>query len=598
MKKTSQKTSHLSWILKIWRERIWLIALLLVLTLLSSAVAVLYPYIAKLILDSLQSTLAKGTGGSQAMGEIARLTLILLAVGAGGFVSDLFPGIRAATNTIFDYLLRKRYFEAVLSKDYRFFSAFRSGDILTRLTEDVSDNGRLAWFLCSGIFRAVEAFSKIAFCLGAMFLLNPSLTLLSLIPVPLMIGVFWYAQNRIYDSYRRNQEAISDVNNQLEMSFAGARIIKAYACEEKYGRFFDAALARRYATEMGVAKLDSVMRLIYQYIEYFAQIGIIFAGGYMAVKGSIGIGTFYAFYNYLGMLIYPMLDIPQLLISGKRSFANIDRLEEIGDYPSERSEGSVLPARAQAGSVELKNLCFSYPGKEGRTLDSISFSVGRGEKIAVIGPVGCGKSTLMKILCGVLYRDSGELRLGAVGMPRAIPEEAAADMGYVPQEPLLFSGTVRENMAFGSPGAGLSIAEEKLWAVLGIAQIDAEVRLMPAGADSVLGQRGSNVSGGQKQRLAIARALAREPKILLLDDITASLDAGNEERLMAALSAWSRDLTCFIVSHRLSTLQHVDRIMFMDSGRIVGFGRHEELMSSTPAYAAFIAEHAGTAQPT
>ncbi len=597
-----KKTPHLAWILKIWKERIWLIILLLVLTMLSSAVAVLYPYIAKLILDSLQGTLSGGTSRAVAIREIGRLTLILLAVGAGGFISDLFPGIRAATNTIFDYLLRRRYFEAVLAKDYRFFAAFRSGDILTRLTEDVSDNGRLAWFLCSGIFRAVEAFSKITFCLAAMFLLNPGLTILSLIPVPLMIGVFWYAEKRIYESYRRNQEAISEINNQLEMSFAGARIIKSYACEEKYGRFFDAALARRYSTEMGLAKLDSIMRLIYQYIEYFAQIGIIFAGGYMAVKGSIGIGTFYAFYNYLGMLIYPMLDIPQLLISGKRSFANIDRLEEIGCYPAEvPQESPRCPgkgSRLESGCVELRDLCFTYPGKTGRSLDSVSFSVAEGEKIAVIGPVGCGKSTLMKVLCGILRRDSGELRFGASGTSRANPDKAADEMGYVPQEPLLFSGTVRENIAFGTRGDGLAVGEDMLSTVLGVAQIDAEVRLMPAGADSALGQRGSNISGGQKQRLAIARALAREPKILLLDDITASLDAANEEKLLAALFAWSRDLTCFIVSHRLSTLQHVDKIMFMESGKIVGFGRHEDLMLSTPAYADFIAEHSAGAQGT
>jgi ATP-binding cassette subfamily B protein len=230
----------------------------------------------------------------------------------------------------------------------------------------------------------------------------------------------------------------------------------------------------------------------------------------------------------------------------------------------------------------------------GRILDSITFSVNEGEKVAVIGPVGCGKSTLMKLLCGILHRDSGELRIGAAGMPRALPEWASDTTGYVPQEPLLFSGSVRENIAFGTRGEGLKISEEKLMAVLGVAQIDEEVKLMPAGTDTVLGQRGSTVSGGQKQRLAIARALAREPKILLLDDITASLDAANEERLMAALSSWSRDLTCFIVSQRLSTLQHVDKIMFMDSGKILGFGRHEELMLSTPAYAAFIAEHSGS----
>lgn len=221
-----------------------------------------------------------------------------------------------------------KYFRTVLEKDYRFFAHFRSGDIVTRLTDDLYEFPKLGWFLCSGIFRAVESISKVLFCLAVMFLINGRLTLLSLIPLPLTILVFSIVQDRIYDTFRRNQEAISDINSQLEMSFSGVRIIKAYACEQKYRRFFSDALQRRFNTEMAVVKLGTVLDMIYMYIDYIAQLVVIFAGGYMAVRGEISIGTFYAFYNYLGMLIYPILDIPQLFVSGKRAFEDPDLQEK------------------------------------------------------------------------------------------------------------------------------------------------------------------------------------------------------------------------------------------------------------------------------
>jgi ATP-binding cassette, subfamily B, multidrug efflux pump len=587
--------SRLAWIWRIWRERKGLIALLFALTLLSSAVAVAYPYLSKLLIDLIQGLIESGSPRAESSARVARLALLVIAVGVVGFVANLFPGVRGAVNSVFDYIIRRRYFGEVMRKDYRFFAAFRSGDIVTRLTDDIYDFPKLSWFLCSGIFRAVESVSKVGLCLAAMLLLDWRLTLISLVPLPFMIAVFAIAQDRIYDSFRSNQEAISDVNSQLELSFSGLRIIKAYACEAKYRRFFSEALARRFGTEMAVARLETVLRMVYMYIDYVMQIGVVFAGGWMAVKGDISVGTFYALFNYLGMLVYPILDIPQLFVSGKRAFVNIDRLEELRSYPARRSSGLDFPP-GPIEELSVEGLSFGYEGREAEALRGVSFRLSKGEKLAVIGQVGSGKTTLVKLLAGLLEPARGSVRVNGLPIGEADEAGLARLMGYVPQEALLFSGSVRDNVAFGAPGDGRSIGDEALGEALATAQLTAEVGAFPSGAETVLSQRGSSVSGGQRQRLALARAVARYPRLLLLDDVTASLDARNEERLMRALGAWSGDLACVIVSHRLSTLKYADKVLFLEGGELRAFGVHEELLGANAAYRAFIEEHLSAAR--
>lgn len=598
----NQKDSrrHLRWIWHIWRERKGLILLLFFLTLLSSLVAVSYPYLTKLLIDMLQKLIESQPGLAQIRAETWRLAGLFILVGITGLIASLFPGIRGAVNVVFEHLIRMKYFKKVLEKDYQFFARFRSGDIVTRLTDDLYDFPKLGWFLCSGIFRAVESISKVLFCLAAMFFINIKLTLLSLIPLPLTILVFYIVQDRIYDTFRRNQEAISDINSQLEQSFSGVRIIKAYACEAKYRRFFSDALQRRFTTEMAVVKLGTVLDMIYMYIDYIAQLVVIFAGGYMAVRGDISIGTFYAFYNYLGMLIYPILDIPQLFVSGKRAFVNIDRLEELARFSAVSASDTTGPAsspQASAAStltfqsLSLENVYFHYPDRQSPALSGISLSVEPGERIAILGPVGSGKSTLLKLMAGLLPPERGRILINGKARSEFSQETLSRLISYVPQEALLFSGTIRDNVAFGKAGAGQEISPEDFEEAVCIAQMKREIEAFALGDKTMLGQRGISLSGGQKQRLAIARALARKAQVLLLDDITASLDAANEDLLWQALTEHYRNMTCLVVSHRLSTLQYVDRILFLDQGKIQALGRHEELQDSSPAYRAFIQEH-------
>lgn len=584
------KINHMRWIWYVWKEKKGLIVLLLFLTLLSSAVAVAFPLLTRTLFDLFQNILANEKRYSEPLKEIRKIALYFIALGFAGFIAGFFPGIRGALNVVFDYIVRNKYFKTVTEKDYRFFSKYSSGDVVTRLTSDISDFPKLSWFLCSGIFRAVESGSKVIFCAIAMFLLDWRLALFSIISLPFMLYIFSKTQDTIYDKVNRNEQAISHINEQLEMSFSGVRILKAFASEKKYERFFSDALSRRFETEMGVIKLETILNLIYQNIDYIAQIALIFAGGLMVVRNSITIGTFYAFYNYLNLLIYPILDIPQLFIFGKRAFVNIDRLEEMKEFPSWSDFITAEQERVPINhfeSLKAQNVSFTYEGRLLPAIRNVSFEIEKGERILVIGPVGCGKTTLIKMIAGILPAQQGEILINREKLNHIQPESWAKVFGYVPQEPLLFSGTIQENVAFGTRDEEPHLTSQDFWRYSEAAQIDEEIRTFPLKENTVLGQRGISVSGGQKQRLAIARALAREPEILLFDDMTASLDTRNEERLWKALD--NKEITIIAVSHRLSSVQYIDKVLFLKDGEMIAYGKHQELLYACPEYREFFA---------
>ncbi|MCE5257117.1 MAG: ABC transporter ATP-binding protein/permease [Spirochaetaceae bacterium] len=585
---TEKKQSHIAWIWNIWKERKGMIVLLLVLTLISSFVAVAFPLLTRKLFDLFQSIIEKKAEFSDPQKEISKIALYFLALGVAGFISGFFPGIRGALNVVFDYIIRNKYFRSIEEKDYRFFSRYSSGDLTTRLTSDISDFPRLSWFMCSGIFRAVESTSKVIFCIVAMLALNWKLALFSLAPLPLMLWIFSKTQDTIYDRVKKNEQSVSSINEQLEMSFSGARIIKAFASEAKYERFFDSALKKRFKTETGVIKMQTILDLIYQYIDYVAQILLIFIGGMMVVKGSITIGTFYAFYNLLNMLIYPILDIPNLFVSGKRAFVNIDRLEELKDFEVPDRDPSQVPIK-EFEKLELVAASFQYEGRDKPALDKVSFELERGDRLLVIGPVGSGKTTLAKMMAGLLPVQQGGLFVNGLPFSKIETADWSAMLGYVPQEALLFSGSIEENVAFGTNESPPEITKDELWRYLETAQIGDEVRAFPKREETLLGQRGISVSGGQKQRIAIARALARKPQIVVFDDMTASLDTKNEEKLWQALQ--DHDKTIIAVSHRLSSIQYVDKVLFLKEGRVMGFGAHEKLMAGNADYREFVASH-------
>ncbi|MDD4156969.1 MAG: ABC transporter ATP-binding protein [Candidatus Cloacimonetes bacterium] len=578
--------NHIKWIKNEWKSHKAYVFILLFLTLLSTAVAVAYPFLFRQLIDSLEKSLST-PGQINPMSPVHKIVLIMLIVGFVRVISSFYPGFRAYMNLLFEYVLRHRYFKYIIEKDYRFFLKFRTGDLVTRLTNDIQDFPKIGWFLCSGIFRAFDSFIKILFCLVVMFLLSWKLTLLAMLPIPFMIVVFYIVSNKLHKSFEKNQEAISEINNQLEMTFSGIKIIKAFVCEEKYKRFFSKALDNRFITELKLVKINTVLHLVYEYIDYFSMISIILFGGYMVVKGEITIGTFYAFYTYLSMLIYPILDLPQLFVSGRQAFVCIDRLEEIKNFPVISYKSEVKKYIKNINNIRFENVSFTYDDRNVKILDDISFKITKGQKVLILGSSGSGKSTILGLLSGLLIPQNGQIYINDIPISEIQTDNLREFIGYVPQEPSLFSGTIQENILFGKEMNDIDEYET----IINTVQMKDEIIQFLDKDQTLLGQKGLSISGGQKQRLAIARALFKKPQVLILDDITASLDAKKEELLWEQISKLFQDLTAFIVSHRLSSLRYADEVILLDSGKISAYGKHEQLIKEHPQYKEFIQHH-------
>lgn len=627
--------NNVKWVIVEWSKHKIFVVLLLFLTLLSAAVTVAFPLIIKTLLDAIQDMSIRFSEYEQVKPELMRIIMLFLIIGIVRLIASTYPGFRALMNATFENSIRNRYFNYIVEKGYNFFNKFRTGDLVTRLTSDISDWPKISWFMCSGLFRAIEAFAKISFCITAMLFLNWKLSLLTLAPLPIMMLVFYLVSNKLHHSSKENQEAISEINNQLEMSFSGIKIIKAFVCEDKYKKFFSKALTHRFNTEMSLVTINTKVRLIYEYIDFFGQIAVILFGGILVVRNEITVGTFFAFYTYLAMIIYPILDLPQLFVSGKQAFVNIDRLEEIREFPliDEEQENPILIDKIE--EIDFNEVSFSYSessdnksvisideddnspqtvgllplsllkirkkesshspklsqtkngSKELTQLNKINFTVSKGERVIIIGPVGSGKSTILGLLTGLLKAQSGSININGIPIAKINLNDLREKIAFVPQEPILFSGTIRENIVFGTKG----VTEALYQRVLSIVQMKEEVERFIKKDETMIGQRGVTLSGGQKQRLAIARALIREPELLIFDDITASLDADNEERLWKDISQYLGGITCFIVSHRLSTLRYVDNVIFLDDGELIAKGKHEEILESNSLYRSFIREH-------
>ncbi|MCK9557469.1 MAG: ABC transporter ATP-binding protein/permease [Candidatus Cloacimonetes bacterium] len=506
---------HIKWILKQYKAQIWFVLIMVVFTLVSSAVSIAYPIAFQRMIDLLRDVLANPDKYPAPMIEVNKVLVFFLAIGVAQFFTGFYPCIRAWVNLRFEHALRMLYFDFISRKDFRFFQKFRTGDIVTRLTDDLSDYPKISWFLCSGIFRALNSFSMILFSLVVMFSVNVKLTLLSIAPLPLMIIVFYFTSEKLYTNFERNQRAISNINNQLEMSFSGIRIVKSFVSEEKYNRFFDGALARRFDTEMSVVRLNAVLSLIYQYIDYFAQIGVIMFGGWMAVKGEITVGTFFLFYTYLSMMIYPLLDLPQLFVSGKQAFVNIDRLDEMKDHPTFNKDDNLGQEVDDFRGLRFDNVNCIYPGKERSIINNVSFELRPGEKMLILGATGSGKTTIANLVLGLVKPDSGTISFSGIDLEEVNIRSLRNIVAYVPQEPSLFSGSIKENILMGNENA----SESEYQIALKAAQLEDEMAHFPLGDASPVGQRGLSVSGGQKQRITIARALIKRPQLLILDDI-------------------------------------------------------------------------------
>jgi len=517
------------------------------------------------------------------------VSLMILASIVSGILRYFQRTLMIGASRQFEYRLRNDLFEHLLRLSLAFYRRTKTGDVMARATSDVNN---VREFIGPGIMGSADMIS-IPFTLGVMIWLSPRLTLVSLIPLPVVTVLAYFFIRYMTKQSKVVQEAFSEVNSRMQENLAGARVVKAYGIASRESRVFG-ELSQRYMREN--IRLISVMSLAIPaagiFIGVFAMI-LIGVGGGMVIRDELSLANLTSFLVALVMLAFPFAQLGYVLTLYQRGAVSMKRIARIMDtVPDIQDSGKGAgDAAALRGHIVFDQVSFRYPhkpdpdaedeGEQPWTLRDISFEVKPGETIAIVGPTGCGKSTLLALLTRAYDPDEGVITLDGVPLRDTALRALRDALGYVPQDSFVFSDSIRGNLLMAKRDA----SEAELRAACDSAQFSEALDRLPRGWDTLLGERGINLSGGQIQRLALARAILRDPIILILDDALSAVDTKTEESILRRLKQVMAERTSVIVSHRVSTVLHADHILVLDEGRVVERGTHLELVERGGIYA-------------
>jgi len=472
-----------------------------------------------------------------------------------------------------EYWLRNKYFAHLELMAPNFFNNRKTGDLMAHATNDINAV-RMAFG--NGIVMITDAvFLTSAAIIIMVTSIDIRITVLALLPLPVIAVLMIFFGKMIQNRFKNVQEAFSELTDKVQESISGIRVIKSFVQENSEISNFSVYNSNYLNKNMKLMKVWGLMFPAIAFIGSLSFLISLYYGGSLVIDDELSLGQFVSFIAYLGLLTWPMMALGWVINILQRGIVSMKRINQILDIAPEIFDGeNALAVSSYKPSIQFNNLSFTYPGAANPALSGITLNIEEGKTLAVIGKTGSGKTTLVNLIMRLYNTEPGELLLDGMDINNIPLEVLRKNIGYVPQDNFLFSATIRENIAFSDTAMEM----EKVSNAAKIAQVYDNIMSFPEKFETILGERGVTLSGGQKQRVAIARAIAKDPKIIILDDSLSAVDTKTEELIIRGLKQIMKSRTSIIVAHRVSTIKDADEIIFLDEGRIVERGTHEELV--------------------
>jgi len=533
------------------------------------------------------------------MGEIARgiflefvfvfgILILVMALLRGFFLFLIRQTIIIMSRHV-EYDMKNEIFEHYQNLPLSFYRKNSTGDLMARISEDVS---RVRMYLGPAIMYGLNLLILFPLVISYMISVNAELTLYSLLPLPVLSLSIYFVNNLINERSEKIQKSLSSLSTFVQEAFSGIRVLKAFVREEDSARQFSEASEEYKHKSIELTKVNALFFPLIMALVGISTIITVYAGGMMVIQGEIGYGVIAEFILYVNILTWPVTSLGWVTSIVQRAAASQTRINEFLDIQNDIVSQENLEAILD-GDIEVRNLSFVYPDSGIRALNDVTFQIKAGQTLGIIGTTGSGKSTIANLLLRMYDPTMGEILIDGKNIQRYSISSLRKQMGFVPQDVFLFSDTIANNIAFGLDHPDMALIEK--------AAKDADVYQniidFPKGFETMLGERGITLSGGQKQRVSIARAIAKEPKIMILDDCLSAVDTKTENAILTALKKIMENRTSIIISHRVSSAKLADQIIVLDEGRIIEQGNHESLMAKKGVYADLFEKQTNSGEP-